>query len=135
MSSSESSNWMLSGAIESLARAERMHRQLFTLVESGRPSSPCWEPPADVIETEQQVLVLVALPGVDPEEVQATIEGGSLVVSGKRVLPPELRHAVIHRLELPQGRFERRISLPPGRYVVRRFAENGCMVFTLDKAV
>ena len=51
------------------------------------------------------------------------------------MLPPELRTAVIHRLELPQGRFERRIPLPPGRYdAVRRFAANGCLVFELAKA-
>jgi HSP20 family protein len=61
------------------------------------------------------------------------IEDGALVVSGRRVLPPELRNAVIHRLELPQGRFERRIALPAGRYAVRRFAGNGCLVFSLDK--
>jgi hypothetical protein len=41
---------------------------------------------------------------------------------------------VIHRLELPQGRFERSISLPAGRYsAARRFAKNGCVVFSLDK--
>ena len=29
-------------------------------------------------------------------------------IGGERVLPQELRTAIIHRLELPQGRFERR---------------------------
>jgi len=42
---------------------------------------------------------------------------------------------VIHRLELPQGRFERRIALPAGRYdAVRRAAVNGCVLITLQKA-
>jgi HSP20 family protein len=51
-----------------------------------------------------------------------------------RVLPPELRTAVIHRLELPQGRFERRVRLPAGRYSdVRRAAVDGCLVITLEK--
>jgi hypothetical protein len=45
-----------------------------------------------------------------------------------------LRNAVIHRMELPQGRFERRVPLPSGRYNVRRFAANGCLVFSLEKA-
>ena len=58
----------------------------------------------------------------------------SLIVSGRRVLPPELRSAVIHRLELPQGRFERRLQLPAGRYAVRQFVKNGCLVFSLTKA-
>jgi HSP20 family molecular chaperone IbpA len=123
---------MLSQAIAALAEAERMHRQVFQPPRGERPG-PCWEPPADVLETEREVLVLVALPGVDPERVEAGIENGELVVRGRRVLPPELRQAVIHRLELPQGRFERRIPLPAGRYAVQHHAGNGCLVFTLEK--
>jgi HSP20 family molecular chaperone IbpA len=101
----------------------------------GRVGLPSWEPPADVIETEHAVLVLVALPGVDPENVEAVIDGNDLLIAGHRVLPPELRTAIIHRLELPQGRFERRIRLPAGRYAaVRRATSNGCILITLEKA-
>ena len=128
-------NWMLSEAIDALARAERMHRQVFVL-HRGEERQPSWEPPLDMIETEQELLILIALPGVDPDQVEARLEDGALVVAGRRMLPPELRTAVIHRLELPQGRFERRIPLPAGRYRgVRRFATNGCLVFGLEKAV
>jgi len=43
---------------------------------------------------------------------------------------------VIHRMELPQGRFERRIPLPPGQYeAVRRTSVDGCLVVSLTKAV
>jgi HSP20 family protein len=116
-----------------LARAERLHREVFRPARaSGR--MPSWEPPVDMIETERQVLVLVALPGVDPDRVEAEIDGADLVVAGSRVLPAELRTAVIHRLELPQGRFERRIRLPSGRYTaVRRAISHGCVLITLDK--
>jgi len=117
-----------------LARAERMHREMFRPGRYGTPT-PAWEPPVDMIETERAVLVLVALPGVDPEQVHAAIDGGDLVVAGSRVLPGELRTAVIHRLELPQGRFERRVRLPAGRYSgVHRAEAHGCIVITLEKA-
>jgi HSP20 family protein len=86
-----------------------------------------------VLETESEILILVALPGVQPDEVEAAIEAGSLVVRGKRVLPPELREAVIHRMELPQGCFERRILLPPGRYEITRFPSNGCVGLRFNK--
>lgn len=127
-------SWMWSEACDMLARAERMHREIF---RPGRSSGsiPSWEPPVDMIETEHEVLILVALPGVDPDFVEAAIEGSFLVVAGSRVLPPELRTAVIHRLELPQGRFERRIHLPDGRYVaVRQATSHGCILITLEKA-
>jgi HSP20 family protein len=128
-----SSSWMWSEAIEMLARAERLHRQLFRPALGKRV--PTWEPPVEVLETEREVLVLVALPGVEPDQVETVIEGAYLVVTGQRVLPAELAIAVIHRLELPQGRFERRIELPAGRYdAVRRAAVNGCVLITLQKA-
>jgi HSP20 family molecular chaperone IbpA len=128
-------NWMLSEAIDTLARAERLHRQFFSLQPSAGSQESSWEPPIDVLETDQEILILVALPGVDPEEVEAVIDSGTLIVSGRRVLPAELRNARIHRLELPQGRFERRIALPIGRYAVSRFAVNGCIVLRLSKTV
>jgi HSP20 family molecular chaperone IbpA len=127
-------DWMWSEACEMLARAERMHRELF------RPSTPQaqwsgWEPPVDILETEFEVLVLVALPGVDLDDAQAVIEDGDLVIAGTRLVPEQLRTATIHRLELPQGRFYRRLRLPAGRYAgVRRAAAAGCLIVTLQKA-
>src|SRR6202048_2992646 len=120
MSTKDPINWMLAEAINSFSRAERLRQQFFSLRDSG------WEPPIDVLETENEFLIIVALPGVDPDEVEAVIENGTLIISGRRVLPVELRNARIHRLELPQGRFERRIILPAGRFAVSRFAINGC---------
>ena len=126
-------DWMWSEACEMLARAERMHREFFRPIRSAA-RAPAWEPPVDVLETDRAVLVFIALPGVDPERVEAVIEDGTLLVAGLRVLPTELQTATIHRLELPQGRFERRLRLPAGRYVnVRRSMANGCLLITLDK--
>jgi HSP20 family molecular chaperone IbpA len=126
--------WMWSEACEMLARAERLHRQLFQPVRS-LSHPPAWEPPADVLETEREVLVIVALPGVNADRVEAAIEGNELVLGGKRTFPAELGTAVIHRLELPQGRFERRLRLPAGRYIdIRRSFMDGCLVVVLKKA-
>ncbi len=128
--------WMWAEACERLARAERLHGQFFAPRRGTAAHLPLWQPPADVLETEAEVMVVIALPGVPPGAVEAGIEDGVLVVAGVRVLPPELRSAVIHRLELPQGRFERRIPLPPGRYstAVRHAVADGCLVVRLDKA-
>ena len=123
-------DWMWSEACDSLARAERLHRQFF---QPRRPGT--WEPPVDILETEREVLLLAGLPGVSIDKVEAIIAGADLVVAGTRVLPPQLRTAIIHRIELPQGRFERRVRLPAGRYRdVARAAADGCLVITLRKA-
>ncbi|MDB5649136.1 MAG: heat-shock protein Hsp20 [Hyphomicrobiales bacterium] len=126
-------NWMWSEAVEMLSRAERMHREVFS--PRSTRAQPIWEPPVDVLETDQEILIFIALPGIAPEQVEAAIEGSTVLVSGRRVLPPQLRTAIIHRLELPQGRFERRIPLPPGRYdSIARTASDGCMLISLHKA-
>lgn len=126
-------DWMWSDALHMLAQADRLHRQMFRPQPSAQGAN--WEPPVDVLETDNEVLILAALPGVDAEQVQASIENGVLVIAGVRVLPAELRTATIHRLELPQGRFERRVALPAGRYdKVRRTSVNGCLVISLTKA-
>jgi hypothetical protein len=104
--------WMWSEAVEMLARAERMHREFFR--PTAQPS---------------------ALPGVPDSTIEAGIDEGHLVISGTRMLPPELRTATIHRLELPQGRFHRHLRLPPGRYSsVKRAVADGCLLVKLEKA-
>jgi len=132
MANGDPRSWMWSEAVEMLSRAERMHRQVFA-PRSAR-AQPAWEPPVDVLETDDEILIFIALPGIAPEQVEAVIEGATILVSGRRILPHQLRTAVIHRLELPQGRFERRIALPPGRYdSIVRTASDGCLLISLHK--
>jgi HSP20 family molecular chaperone IbpA len=126
-------DWMWSEAFAMLAKVDRLHREFFRPVGSAS-HQPAWEPPVDILETRREVLIFVALPGVEIEQVQAAIDGADLVIAGTRLLPRELSTAVIHRLELPQGRFERRVRLPGGRYrSIRRSAADGCLLITLDK--
>ena len=134
MTNDDSRNWMWSEALQMLARAERLHRDVFTPAH-GSQRGVNWEPPTDVLETADAVLIFVALPGVDAEKVALAIRGGILMISGERILPDELRTAIIHRLELPQGRFERRIQLPAGVYgTPQSGVAHGCLVIKLPKA-
>ncbi len=80
-------DWMWSEACDMLARAERLHREFFRL-DRLSAALPVWEPPVDVLETDRDILVLVALPGVDIEKAEAVIDSGSLIIAGTRVLPP-----------------------------------------------
>ncbi|MCS0495838.1 Hsp20/alpha crystallin family protein [Ancylobacter mangrovi] len=131
--------WMWSEALDMLNRAERMHRQMFRPADLPDTAprhhrAPCWEPPVDVLETEREILVLAALPGVDPERMTVAIKNGVLTIAGERVLPVEFHRATIHRMELPQGRFERQLALPPGRYeVAHPRVVNGCLAIALRK--
>jgi len=119
-------------AFEMLERADRLHRQFFAPVPAG-PRGASWQPPVDVFENEHEICIVAALPGVEPGETEVAIEGGAVVVRGVRRLSPEARDA-IRRLEIPHGRFERRIALTPGRYEIgRRVFQNGCLILGLRK--
>ncbi len=125
--------WMWAEACEMLDQAERLHR---TLYRPARVASRerVWEPPVDIFETDRELWIVVALPGVAPEATTVTVEEGILVVTGVRSLPEAARGAVLHRLEIPRGRFERRIELPPGTYGVSgRHLADGCLAIRLEK--
>jgi len=60
------------------------------------------------------------------------VDDGVLIIVGDRPAPLLQRAAAIHRLEIPQGRFERRIALPKGHYeLVRRDLADGCLTLVL----
>jgi len=75
-----------------------------------------WEPPVDVLETDAGLLVVVALPGVSRDDVHVVVSEDEVLVRGTRRWPIRQAPALVHRLELPHGRFERRLPLPPGTY-------------------
>ena len=124
---------MWAQALEMLEQADRLHRRFFEPVPSSA-SGPSWQPPVDIVETGSEVWILVALPGVPPARVQVMLDGATLVVRGDRPLPVEYHDGTIRRMELPYGRFERRITVPTGRFEVQeqRF-EDGCLVLGLRR--
>lgn len=124
---------MWADALDMLARAERMRRQAYQPGDSPAQQA-AWEPPVDVLDTGSELLIVAALPGVSSDHVSVSLEGAHVVITGSRVPPPALRTADIHRLELPQGRFERRVLLPAGRYgQIGLTMQDGCLYVALRK--
>ena len=97
---------MLGEALSMLDRADRLHRQFFTHVVDA------WEPPVDVVETPEALEVHIALPGVAPDSITIGLDAGGVVVSALRPFPCREAGSHIHRIEIPYGRFQRRIVLP-----------------------
>jgi HSP20 family protein len=125
--------WMWEEACEMLERAERMQRQFFQVRAEIR-TGPTWEPPVDIVETDRELTIVVALPGVRPADTDVQIEGSMLLVRGARALPSVPDGAVIHRLEIPHGRFERRILLQAARLeLTRREVNDGCLLLCFTK--
>lgn len=134
MSSRNLSNLMWSEALSLMEQADRLHRQFF------RPAAtqmPAWEPPVDVIETTDAVAIHVALPGAAADSIVVDLEPGAITVSAHRPLPLESddRHAArVLALEIPYGRFARRIGLPmQALTLTSRKLQDGCLKLTFSK--
>jgi HSP20 family molecular chaperone IbpA len=133
MSNRNATSWIWNEALDMLERAERLQRQFGPLQSTGR-AAPSWVPPVDVFEQGEQLVVLVALPGVPPQGVEVLVDGAMLVVRGTCPLPQVCREAQIRRLEIPYGRFERRVELPAGLFQpLRQDFQDGCLVLVLGR--
>ncbi len=124
-------SWVWAEALELLRGTERLQRRFFQV---GAAEAPGWEPPVDLYETADGLTLSVALPGVAASELEVFLESGSVVVRGERAFPVEYQRAIIYRLEIPYGRFERRIPLPAGQFqLVDRRLANGCLTLDLRR--
>jgi HSP20 family protein len=72
-----------------------------------------WQPPVDIFENDARELVLRAeLPGLRRDDIDITIENGTLTIKGERKQDEGVREDRYHRLERPYGHFSRSFTLP-----------------------
>jgi HSP20 family protein len=113
-------------------------RQTILFTPSARPT-PAWTPALDMYETQDAIVVLLDLAGVDAEQTEVHTQPHLLTVRGARrerhglYVPNEERS--YHALEIPYGRFERTLRLPPGTDTdaARASYHDGLLEITLPK--
>ena len=135
MSTERQYGWMWLQALELVDQAERLQRRFLRYLGPG-DAAVCWEPPVDIHETAEEVVVVVALPGVAPEDIEIRLEDARLIVSATRSLRRAHGGAMIRRLEIPHGRFLRQIILPDAalELTASQYA-NGCLEVHLSRLV
>jgi len=132
MKSRDLSSLMWGEALAMLDRAERLQRRFFT--HAPTLGSPAWEPPVDIVEAEDGLKVQVALPGVPAEAIAIAADPRGVTVSALRGFPSRDRGARIHRLEIPYGRFERRIAIDMGEMKLEgKTLQDGVLTLTLRR--
>ena len=120
---------MWSEALQLLDRADRLHRQFFIEHE---PAS--WEPPVDVVESGGELRLQLALPGVSPDALSIALDPDGLTIHAVRGFPCRDPGARIHRLEIPYGRFQRRIALPlEGLELGAKSLQDGILTLTFHR--
>jgi HSP20 family protein len=132
MSTERQYGWMWLQALELADEAERLQRRFLRYLGPG-VDAVNWEPPVDIHETDEGLVLLFALPGVAPEDIEVRLERTSLTVSAIRRLPSP-RDALLRRLEIPHGRFVRQIALSGDLRVAHSEYLNGCLEVRLIRA-
>jgi HSP20 family protein len=71
-----------------------------------------WLPPLDIYETNDRFVVTLELPGVEPGDVDVSVEDATLAVRGERRFYREVDEDSFHRVERRYGSFGRTLTLP-----------------------
>jgi len=87
-------------------------RDAFSLGERSLGEVSAFLPPVDVEETDKEVHVRVELPGVKPDELDLSIVGNSLIISGEKRESEERRDGGFVYQERRFGSFRREVPLP-----------------------
>jgi HSP20 family protein len=97
--------------------------------------SGSWMPAVDVRETKDALEISAELPGIDPKDVELSVENGVLSLKGSREFEKAIEGETYHRVERAYGSFERSFSLPtnvdPDR--VKAVYRHGVLHLTLPK--
>ena len=113
--------------------------RLFSSWSTGDSSSVTadWVPSVDINELEDKFALYIDLPGVDPKDVDITLENSVLTISGERFVQAEKadENVVRRRTERGSGRFYRRFILPESvdAEKVKATGRNGVLEILIPK--
>lgn len=99
-----------------------------------RQASRAWRLPVDVYSTEEEIVIVAAVPGLAPEDVEITIEGDSLTIQGE--IPAHLDNVNYLFQERAVGKFVRVLSLniPVDADKSEATFANGLLTLNIPKA-
>lgn len=94
-----------------------------------------WRPAVDIREEKDRFVIVADLPGVDPKDIEVTMENGVLALRGERKFEKDVSGDNYKRVERAYGTFYRRFSLPdsadPDR--IEAHGRNGVIEIVLPK--
>lgn len=95
-----------------------------------------WTPAVDVYEDKDKITVRAELPGMKKEDIEVTVVGETLTISGERKHEEEKKEGEVYRSERYLGRFQRSVILPtevdPNK--VQATYKDGVLTVTLPKS-
>ena len=80
--------------------------------EDTNVATSAWMPAVDIQEEGDRFVLHADIPGVDPKDIEITMENGVLTIRGERTLQNEEEQKNFKRIERVHGSFYRRFTLP-----------------------
>jgi len=81
--------------------------------DDGLMTSGSWIPPVDIFQNGDKEVVLKAeLPDMRQEDIDITVDNGTLTIKGEKKFGAEVKEEQFHRIERRYGSFSRSFSLP-----------------------
>ncbi len=71
-----------------------------------------WSPPIEVVDDEKEITLTAELPGIDPDQIDISVLGNTLTISGEKQEKRERREGETYLSERCYGSFRRSIELP-----------------------
>ena len=94
-------------------RLNRAFSDAYGRSDEGLLSSGSWLPPVDIYQNGDQELVLKAeLPDMTRDDIEVSVENGTLTIKGEKKLSSEVKEEQYHRIERRYGTFSRSFALP-----------------------
>jgi HSP20 family protein len=115
-------------------RLNRAFSDAYGRSDEGLLSSGTWLPPVDIYQSGEHQLVLKAeIPDMTREDIDVTVDKGTLTIKGEKKFSGEVKEEQFHRIERRYGTFSRSFSLPTSVDPSRVAAEykNGVLTVTL----
>lgn len=94
-----------------------------------------WVPSVDVREEDDRFVLHADLPGIDPKDIEITMEHGVLTIRGERKTEATTTDKGYRRVERATGQFYRRFTLPDtvDSEGVKAVGSNGVLEITIPK--
>ncbi len=94
-----------------------------------------WVPAVDIVEEKDRFVLKADVPGVDPTEIEVSMDGGVFSVSGERHSETSDESGGLKRVERISGKFYRRFSLPETADAegIAAKSSNGILEVTIPK--
>ena len=94
-------------------RINRVFSDAYGHQEEGLLTSGSWVPPVDIYQnTDKEVVIKAELPDMTREDIDVTVDNGTLTIKGEKKVSSEVKEEAFHRLERRYGTFSRSFSLP-----------------------